>query len=128
MNRKVVKSKHVYRACAEANASIITKTGQVITSTATATATSNISYEDAYNIAFNIAKSIALSKAQNEANLSEQLINELSSLSVNTPDTYGKSKKFTLYIDPELPNKRGGSSSTSDPSKDQIIPTQGIHK
>ena len=30
-----------------------------------------------------------------------QLINELSNLSVNTPDTYGKSKKFTLYIDPK---------------------------
>ncbi len=37
-----------------------------------------------------------------------QLINELSVLSVNTPDTYGKVKKFKLYIDPLI----GGSSGT----------------
>ena len=49
-----------------------------------------------------------------------QLINELSNLSVNTPDTYGKSKKFTLYIDPKNssnPPPKGGSNNSFSSSQ-----------
>ena len=49
----------IYNSSAVAEASTYTKSGQLVTASASATATSSLNYQNAYKIAHNNAKSIA---------------------------------------------------------------------
>jgi hypothetical protein len=58
-----------YFASAVAEASSYTKSGQLVTASASASASSTLSYEDAYQIALNNAKNIAQQNAEHDANI-----------------------------------------------------------